>query len=131
MAVSCTTKDPKEAKILTKAVVDAYMTEAVGAEASRQEQRVLILQKLVADKEQELHHRLETLNKLTDTLTPDDAKAAKKPVSVDVQMLRLNVDVVRDFLHEIGIALERAKVELQTPPRVMLLEPAEEPLTPD
>jgi hypothetical protein len=131
MSVSCTRKDPKEAKILTKAVVDAYMTEVVNAEMDRYRRRLSDLEKFVSEEELELRRKLETLNQLEKMLAPDDAKAAKKPVPVDVQMLRLEVNSVRHFVHEARMDLERMRIELQAEPRVALWEPAEEPIAPD
>jgi hypothetical protein len=130
MSVSCTRKDPHEAKILTKAVVDSYMSEVVLAEAGSKRDRCSELDKIVAEKEQELRRKLETLNKLG-TMLSDDAKAAKKPVPVDIQMLRLEVGTLQDVLHELCVERELLKIEVSAPPRVMLLEAAYEPLTSD
>jgi hypothetical protein len=131
LLVSCTTKDPKEAATLTKAVVDAYMAEIDNAEMRQHEWRYAALKKIVDDKERELHHKLEMLNQLSAMLAPDDAKAAKKPVSVEVQMLRFEVDIIQEFIREVRMDLERMKVEIRAPLRISVLERAEVPLTPN
>ena len=131
MSVSCTRKDPHEAKILVKAVVDAYITEIVNAEMDRQRRRCSDLEKIVGEKELQLRRKLETLNQLSKMLASDDAKAANKLVPVDVQMLRLDVDLLQGFVHEVRMDLERAIIEINAPPRVTLLEAADEPMAAD
>jgi capsular polysaccharide biosynthesis protein len=131
MSVSCTSKDPKEAKVLVKAVVDAYVSEVVNAATSRKMQQCSELERIISEKGLQLRRKLESLNQLTAMLAPDDAKVTKKAPSVDIQMLQLDIDVLRDTLHEVRMEHERVKLELQAPPRVCVWEPAEEPLTPD
>jgi polysaccharide biosynthesis transport protein len=131
VSVSCTSKDPKEAQLLVKAVVDAYVSEVVDAATSRKMQRCSELEKLASEEELRLRRKLEMLNQLSATAAPDDAKEAKKPAPIDVQMLQLDIDVLRDILHEVRMEHERAKLELQALPRICVWEVAEEPLTPD
>ena len=61
MAVSLSRDNSKEAQLLVKAVVDAYISEVVNAESSRKQQRLNDLEKLYAEREQEQRKKRETL----------------------------------------------------------------------
>jgi hypothetical protein len=131
MSVSCTGKDPKEVQTLTKAVVDAYLTEIVAAEESQQRQRCSELEKLVSEMELDLRRKLESIAQLTKMLNLDNAKTGKKSLPIEFQMLSLDVTTLQEILREASIDLGRAKIELNAPPRVVVLEPADEPIAQD
>ena len=126
MCISCNLGDSHEAAKLTNAVVDAYLDELSCNQRELRGQRISTLEDVVGEKETELRRKLETLNRLGTMFASDDAKTAKKPVPVDVQMLRLEVNTIQDFLHEVRMDLERSKVELRATPRVTLLTRADE-----
>jgi len=61
MAVSVDGDDPEQADVLVNAVVDAYISEVVNAESSRKIQRLSDLEKLYAERDQDLRKKRETL----------------------------------------------------------------------
>jgi capsular polysaccharide biosynthesis protein len=67
MTVSLTTSNnPQEAQRLVKAVVDAYISEAVNAEGAKKLQKLSELEKLSSEKEQELRKKREALWSMTE-----------------------------------------------------------------
>jgi hypothetical protein len=131
MTISCTAEDPKEAKLLARAVVDAYIAEVENLDRAVRRYRCSELEKYIVERETEFRRKLETLNQLSAGFASDDAKAAKKPVPVDIQILHLEVGIAQDFIREMRMELERARAELQAMPRITLWEPAEEPTAAD
>lgn len=64
MAVSITLDNPKEAQLLVKAVVDAYMTEVVSDESNKKRNRLSELEKIYAAKEQDIRTKREALKRM-------------------------------------------------------------------
>jgi uncharacterized protein involved in exopolysaccharide biosynthesis len=132
MLVSCTTSDPHEAAVLTKAVVDAYMTEIVNAEQELRRRRLSELERLVSEREMELRNKQTALNQLISASLAGNAKAASaKSDSADIVVLRSEIKSLEQVLHEVAMERERMKMALQAPPRISVLALAEEPLVPD
>jgi uncharacterized protein involved in exopolysaccharide biosynthesis len=132
MSVSCTMSDPREAATLTNAVVDAYMIEVVSAQQDGRKRRVSELEHIVSEKEMELRRKHAALKQLTSIRPADDTKAAAaKPEPVDVVILQAEITSLERVLQEVRVEHERERINLHAPPRIFVIEPAEEPLVPD
>ncbi len=126
MAVSCTMSTPRDAAVLTNAVVSAYLNEVVNAARDEQRVRVLELEKLASEREQRLRQRWGELRRLS---AQKDGKQSSP--ATEMEMLQVEIKTLEQLLHETRLDCERAKGELRAPPRVVLISKAEEPLSKD
>jgi hypothetical protein len=129
ISVSCTTDDPAEAVTLTNAVVDAYMTEIVNAERERRRRRLSELEQMVSDGDLQLRNQKAELDRLTSIPSGRNATAApSKPDSAKVVELRSEIKIGEQMQHKFSVECQRMRTELRAPPRITVIQRAEEPL---
>jgi len=132
MSVSCTTDDPHEAATLTNAVVDTYMTEVVNAERERLRRRLNELEQFVSEGDTQLRKKRAALNRLTSTSSAGNPKgASSKPDSGEVVSLRSEIKNQEQVQQKIGVECEKIREELRALPRVVVIQPAEDPSLPN
>ena len=108
MAVSVRGDDSKEAAVLVNAIVDAYISEVVNAESSRKIQRLSDLEKLYAEREQELRKKRETLKSMARESGASDSGA----LDVKQKLALEELSLLRQEVAKSQVDLRRYQVEL-------------------
>jgi hypothetical protein len=117
---------------LVEAVVKAYKSEVVDVEAERKRAVFSDLEKAVADIDEELRQKKQERRNLAPPSSPGTGKGeSPKPLSVDLEMLDLEIKILEQELREVHFECRRARIELRAPPRISIYERVEEPAEPD
>lgn len=119
MEVSASRKDPREAAVLVRAVVDAYLTEVVNAERDMKRQRISELDRAFVEKEAELRAKREDLKKLAEVqgttadevMTPKQQLKIEEYAAIGQQLLALQTQL-RSF--EVDLGVQKAFLENAT-----------------
>jgi polysaccharide biosynthesis transport protein len=90
MTVSLTRNNPKEAQVLVKAVVEAYMSEVVDAEAAAKQQKLSDLEKLYSEREQDLRKKREALKSMAEGTGGSGAEVFSMRQKLMVEELQLH-----------------------------------------
>jgi hypothetical protein len=136
MRVSLTTTKADDAATLVTAVVDAFVNEAVDVERAFRQQRLAELEKQCILKDTELRSKKSELKGLSEAVGDGDTGVSAINVnssrgSIDVEMLRGDIENVEKVLAPIAEAREKLKVELSTPPRITVWQKAVAPRSAD
>jgi polysaccharide biosynthesis transport protein len=108
MTVSLTRRDPKEAQRLVKAVVEAYISEAVNVEGAKKLQRLSELETLSSAKEQELRKKREALKSMAEGSGGSGADVMTTQQKLKLEELQLH----RTQEANVRYSMETAKGEL-------------------
>ena len=121
MRISVTCDDPEEARILTQAVLNAYLDEIVNVDHRQRRDRLNELDRIYADDEQELRRTLHNIEVLGEQL------GDRTKESIDIKICREQAQQSQEALHGIATARNRLRIEQRAVPRVTLFIPAETP----
>jgi beta-lactamase regulating signal transducer with metallopeptidase domain len=116
MAVSFRGDDPKQAVVLVNAIVDAYLSEVVNAESSLKQERLNELEKLYAERVQDLRKKQETLKSMARDIGASDSGALgvkQKLALEELALLRQEVVKSQSDLrrYEVELAVQKAFLE--------------------
>lgn len=125
MSVSLKLDDPKEAAVLVNAVVDTYLIQVVSAERDIKRLRLSEMELVLTERETEFRGRWKELNSFEQLFAKDAKEKPGEPIPVDIQMLRAELRVMEEVLHEMRLERERLKIEMRARPGVRLLQRAE------
>ena len=123
VTVSLTSSDPQEAAVLVNAVVEGYMHEFVDRDRQTRRQRLSEIEKITAEKENEIRAEREKLKRDLESAGEKKAteadSAVKSPVSLPME--RAEVENLERVLQGVALEREMLKVELDAPPPVRVL----------
>jgi polysaccharide biosynthesis transport protein len=115
MEVSVRGNDPREAAVLCRAVVDAYLTEVVSAEREQMHTRLSKLDRAYVEKEQEIRTKREALKKRAETLGTSE---------------RADIEKLEAVLAGLATERESLRIGILSTPRITLIQRADEPEEP-
>ena len=126
MIVSCTTRDPHEAAVLTNAVVDAYMAED-GDAGQKLQDRFSDVDSRVGKLEAELKGKLKALDRIKAASPAEKAKPSSPPGSADAAVLQTEIKSLKRTLRNLRDELDKTGIEIKQRLRITVMERAHEP----
>ncbi len=129
MKVSATEPDPEDAATIVNAVIDAYMNEVVNVDRQARCDRLSDLQRISAEKENEVRTKREELKRKGNEAGPEGH------ISAAAQKTQAEIDDIERIVHNIAQERARLRIELKAIPRVQVRgdrnSPAAVPTHPD
>ncbi len=130
MMVSCTTRDPHDAAVLTNAVVDTYM--ATISDADRELQRRFgDVDLRIGTVETELKGKLKALDRIKTASPADKTKPSSTHGSSDAAVLQAEIESLKRALQDLREECDRIGIEIKRRVRITVVERAQEPKSPD
>ena len=128
--------DPSQIVKLLNAVKDAYMEEVVAVEHETERRQKEILEQMYRRMLEQLAKKASQIEKMQTSGPEATPNKTKKPGAADdlstaLEVMRIEMDGLKNMADNLGDRLQQAEIELAAPPRVTLIEAASVPRSAD